>query len=326
MSEKINFAYNGQNFSFEFQKENTMELIIKRFSSEAGKDIKELFFLHNGDLVHPENKISELIDKKGGIQILVFDFEKEDEEEIIKQSKELICPICKEICMINFKDYKITFSNCKNGHICSNILFNEFNDFQKINESTIKCKNCDTNKNETTDNKFFKCCECNINLCPLCRIGHEKKVNKNHLILDYDIKNFSCNEHGERYIIYCNECNKDICDACEHMEHKYTFFYKLGEKMDDKKNELKKKIDDLKSEKANKFDKLNNVIENLELYYNIINNIFNHYDKIHKNNYLLNSIDNINNYNEIIIKDIDEILDEENIEKKIFIFQKFIIK
>ena len=52
--------------------------------------------------------------------------------------------------------------------------------------------------------------------------------------------------------------------------------------MDDKRNDLKKKIDDLKSQKANKFDKFNNVIENLELYYNIINNIFNNYDKIHK--------------------------------------------
>ena len=317
MSKKINFFYNGQSFCLVCQEEEkTMELAFKKFISETGKDIKELFFLCNGDLVNPEKPIKELKEEKGIIQILVFDFEKEDEEEIIKQSKELICPICREICMINFKDYKITFSNCKNGQTCSNILFNEFNDFQKINESTIKCKSCNTNKNETTDNKFFKCCKCNINLCPLCKIAHEKKVNNNHLILDYDIKNFSCNEHGERYIIYCNECNKDICDVCDHMEHKYTFLYKLGKKMDDKKNELRKKIDDLKSEKANKFDKLNNVIENLEFYYNFTNNIFNNFEKIHKNNYLLNSIDNINNYNEIIIKDINEILNEENIEKK----------
>ena len=95
----------------------------------------------------------------------------------------------------------ITFSNCINGHICSNILFNEFCDFQKINESKIICNNCNTNKNETIDNIFYKCCEWNINLCPLCKISNEKKMNKSHLILDYNIKRFSCNEHGERIII-----------------------------------------------------------------------------------------------------------------------------
>ena len=72
-----------------------------------------------------------------------------------------------------------------------------YNDFQKINESTIKCQNCNKNKNETNGNIFYKCCECNINLCPLCKIGHEKNVNKNHLILDYDIKSFSCNSMGK---------------------------------------------------------------------------------------------------------------------------------
>ena len=133
MLKNINFLYNGQNFCLECHEEKTMELIFKRYISEIGKDIKNLFFLYNGDLVNPEKPISELKEEKGIIQILVFDLEKEeDEEEVIEQSKEIICPICKEACMISFKDYKITFSNCKNGHICSNILFNEFNDFQKI--------------------------------------------------------------------------------------------------------------------------------------------------------------------------------------------------
>ena len=94
MPKKINFCYNGRNFYLEYHEENTMELILKRFASEIGKDIQNLFFLYNGDLVNPEKPINELKEEKGIIQLLVFDLEKEeDEEEVIEQSKEIICPI-----------------------------------------------------------------------------------------------------------------------------------------------------------------------------------------------------------------------------------------
>ena len=53
----------------------------------------------------------------------------------------------------------MTFNNCKNNHRFSNILFKEFEQFQKINESKIKCNKCDDNKGETNDNKFYKCCD-----------------------------------------------------------------------------------------------------------------------------------------------------------------------
>ena len=198
---KINFLFNGFNEALEYEKENNMNEIFIKYAEKIQRDIKELFFLHNGDLINPEKTLRQLNEKGNEVKILVFEFDEEEtNQEVIKQSKDIICPICKEICMIVFNDYKISFNNCKNGHTFSNVLFNEFDNFQEINESTILCNKCNNNKSETTDNKFYKCCDCKINLCPLCQLMHDKK----HIVIDYDIKNYYCDDHGERYIFNCH--------------------------------------------------------------------------------------------------------------------------
>ena len=51
-------------------------------------------------------------------------------------------------------------------------------DFLKINEAKILCDKCDNKKSETTNKKFYKCMNCCINLCPLCKLNHEKKTIK----------------------------------------------------------------------------------------------------------------------------------------------------
>jgi hypothetical protein len=88
-------------------------------------------------------------------------------------------------------------------------MIDEFFDFQKIDESKIICDKCvgeDKNKkSEVNNNLFYKCFTCKINLCPLCKTKHDKM----HLIINYDNRNYLCNEHGERYISHCKECNKD---------------------------------------------------------------------------------------------------------------------
>ena len=40
------------------------------------------------------------------------------------------------------------------------------------------------------DNMFYKCYDCNKNLCPLCKSNHEKKDGKVHIIKNYDLKDF----------------------------------------------------------------------------------------------------------------------------------------
>ena len=133
--------------------------------------------------------------------------EKFKRKSLIKKSKYVICPDCGENCLIDIKDYKIYLSQCDKGH--STILsLDEYPSTQKIDESKIICNKCNKNKTQTYKNQFYKCGNCNINLCPLCKANHNNK----HIIIDYDSKNYLCNKHGERlrkiYIILQRLQNK----------------------------------------------------------------------------------------------------------------------
>lgn len=81
-------------------------------------------------------------------------------------------------------------------------------------------------------------------------------------------------------------------------------------------NDLKGKINILKNDMSNSNEQLNKIIENFELFYDIGNHIINSYNKIYKNFYVVNNINNIIEYNEIIMKDIDKIINETNVENK----------
>ena len=242
---KIIINFKGNEKNIEINKFTRIGSVLNSYSKEIDKDINNLYFISNGDLINLEKSFSDICEKKE-ISILVYEYENENDNEELKISKNIICPICKEICRIYFKDYKITLNNCKNGHKISKILFEELNNFQKINESKIVCKKCSNNKNETIDNKFYICLNWNINLCPLCRLNHSKNEKKN-LIIDYDIKSKVCNEHLERFILHCEKCNNDFCDNCNHHKvHKNSFLFKYIKKMKVKRDDLRIKIDKLK--------------------------------------------------------------------------------
>ena len=66
------------------------------------------------------------------------------------------------------------------------------------------------NKSDSHKNIFFRCNKCKKNICPLCKSKHDK----NHNIINYDLKDYICEEHNEAYVEYCNECKKDICLSC----------------------------------------------------------------------------------------------------------------
>ena len=151
------------------------------------------------------------------------------------------------------------------------------------------------------------------------------------IISDYDLKNYYCQEHGERYICHSNIINKDFCDQCNYNDkdndkdndndnnnnNNICFLYKIIKKIDNSLKNLKSLIDDLKNEKINSGDLLFKVIDNLEIYYQFSTNIFNNFEKSTKNFYILNTINNINEYTKKIIDDINKIRNENEIENKI---------
>ena len=97
---------------------------------------------------------------------------------------------------MNIKDFKINLYGCKNNHIINNI-YNKYENSQKIDLSKIICNECnENNRGNTHNNEFYICNTCNKNICPLCKLKHDK----NHIIIKYDNKNYICKKDNESFI------------------------------------------------------------------------------------------------------------------------------
>jgi hypothetical protein len=217
------------------------------------------------------------------------------------------------------KDYKIQLYGCKNLHSTKNILLDEFENTQKINISKIICNNCNKNNmSRTYNNKFYKCLTCKHNLCPECKLKHDKE----HIKIDFDDKNYKCDIHKDNYISYCDECNKNLCMLCQN-EHdpghniiEYRKVIEDKEKIKKDLEEFKKNIDEFDDEIKKIIEKLNKIINNMNLYYeinkNILDNKFNNYDKNYE---MLKNIKEIRgNIKESDINNILKIIREKDME------------
>ena len=313
---KIIFDYNGKEVTIQSSIDKLMKEIFKAFLLKAEIDVNKIYFVYNGNRINEEINCNKLINEEDRnrniMNILVFDENENNINEKIKESKEIICPECKENILINLNDYKINLFDCKNGHNYNNILLNKFENTQNIDISQIICDNCKiNNKSNIYKNVIYKCMNCNINLCPVCKLKHDKE----HKIINDDDKNYICNKHYENYTRYCNECKLNICMKCEkeHKNHK-TIYY--GEILpdNDNSNELREYIDKLKNDIDNIKKKLDNIINNLEIYYYKI--IYLNNDNKNRNYEILKNLNELTNYNKTIIKDIKEIVNDINIYNK----------
>ena len=113
----------------------------------------------------------------------------------------------------------------------------------------------------------------------MCKSSH----NKTHKIINYDNKNYICENHNEVYSLYCNKCKMNLCMYCEkeHNNHEVISFGKIFPNISEikaKKENLREKIDKLKNDVKEMINILNITIENLEYYYKISDYIINNYD------------------------------------------------
>ena len=207
MAEVI-FNYNGMNTTIQCSMEEKMKDICEKFSIKMQEDINKLLFIYGGGIIDKELKYEEIgneIDRKNKkMRILVYDNTTNiiNEKERMIESKDVICPKCGEICMIDFREYKVILEKCKNNHE-NRIKMEEYENTQKIDENKIICKICKiNNKSKAYNNKFYVCGTCQKEICLLCREKH----NKDHIIIDYDNKNYICNKHNELYSAYCEKC------------------------------------------------------------------------------------------------------------------------
>jgi len=112
-------------------------------------------------------------------------------------------------------------------------------------------------------------------MCPLCKSNH----NTNHLIINYDDKNYICGKHNEQLTKYYKACDENICIIYEN-EHENEHDIIDSSYIFLNENELIKSCEDLK----NKIDEfkykiniikmiLDNMINKLETYFIMNKNI-----------------------------------------------------
>ena len=122
----LNFIYNGNVINMPCNGNEYIKDILKRFAKDVNKNIKDLYFLYNGQLID-ENLIIEKINfnNDNKLKILVFDDinNSKDDKKSLELSKDIICPKCGEKCIIFIDDYKLNLIECYNGHYTGNILF-----------------------------------------------------------------------------------------------------------------------------------------------------------------------------------------------------------
>ena len=243
MSE-VKILYNGYQTIIQYESNEKLKEIFKRFQIKLNIENKDIVYLYNGEIIKDDNIILSQLTSEKIITILAYDSNNipTNINSLIK-SNYIICPICKESALLEEKDYKLIIFGCENDHITKNILINEFNNLQNIDYSKIICKECNkNNRYNTYKNEFYKCDICKIDLCPMCKSKH----NTNHKIINYNDKEYICNIHNEKYNSYCKECKKNICMLCEnnHNEHEIIYYGKLI--IED--NKIKKRMEEIKRE------------------------------------------------------------------------------
>ena len=338
------FSFKGAELMIQGNTNDYMKNIFKKYSIKSDINIKDVYFTLNGQKINEEKKLGDLNITEQTIRISVnenskgnekennIEENKEKKKEEIKEdiniednfpiSKDIICPTCGDLCILSIEDFKLKLNDCHKKHELSNILLSQFKQTQKIDESKIFCDKCNTIKAEVTGNQLFKCYNCNINICPVCKYDHDKS----HLLVDYESLNFVCHTHGEKNIFYCPECHENICDlcACDH-DNKHNLIY-LRQIFEDKNfqqnfNDFILKLDACKIKIQNLIKILRQVFINIDSYYNICKSLFNRFDLKRKNYQLVMSLNNLNKYNQSISDDIDAILNTK-IENKFNVLYK----
>ena len=286
-------------------------------------DIKpnSVFFMKKTMVIPGNKKIIDLMDEtekeSKKMHISVFPLYIDENDKVIIESKEVICPKCFEPCRIKILDYIVYLFDCKNNHSIA-ISLDKFKETQKINLTKIICNICKVkNMGNMYDNTFFSCLSCKKNMCVLCKSIH----NNNHAIINYEKKNYICPLHNDSFFKFCHNCKINICMLCNngHINHILEPFENIISNADNKRIELdklQKEIIIFNTNVKKIITGLNQLIENMETYYNIFNNIFNNYNVHNKNYQVLKNISQINIENNIY-KEIFEINKNENYLSKI---------
>ena len=326
---KINFIFKEEKIEINFNKSDLIKDILGTFALKKEKNIEEFNFLYNGEkiLVNDIQKLSDLNNKDDSITISVYSKSEPSLKStniimpsnlILKESKHIICPRCKNMSEIDINNFKICIKNCIHNHSMSGLFMNDFVNTQYIDESGIKCKYCNKMVNKLTQDEndeesTLLLCSCGSIVCKECITKHMKEnendeMNKNHKTIEYKNKDYICIEHNTNYTGYCHKCKKNICEKCEkekHNKHRIDYFKKISpkdvfiQKLKTMNEDLVAKITKFNKELKELTDLINNISTNiqndLKIFLKITNNVIEDYNFKRKNYQTIQNIKNIYN-------------------------------
>ena len=314
MNYEISFVFNGMNMNTQCRKDEKIKDICIRALNKSilNVDINDVYLLHSGVMMNIESTLENFLtpidSKERKINILIYRKNERNNKNEETLSKCIICPICRDSCLIEIVDYKIKLFNCKNDHTTENILIDGFNKTQIINEENIICSKCERSKKEVYGNKFDICLACKNNFCPLCSSSH-RKIHTS--IINYDEKYFICNTHNESFISFCKDCKDNLCMFCDdaHYYHKKVNLNSILPDMDGIKKKLeyfKSKITKMKGIIQDIIEKMQKLSSFMDKYYKINYDIVNQFDLKKRNYYIFENIKNVEK--NLKLSEIDKII------------------
>ena len=108
---KIIFNYQGTEIIIQCSIDKIMKDIFQEFSLKAEIDVNKIYFIYNGNIINEEIYFNQLINKEDRnrkiMNILVNDKSETIINENICQSKEIICPECKQRILSYYFNYYI---------------------------------------------------------------------------------------------------------------------------------------------------------------------------------------------------------------------------
>ena len=332
MEFKATFIYEKRPFEIQCNTNEEVNTIYGKFINKLSPNlsINDFDYFYNGIKIGKNIK---------NLQEFISDNKKDITICVEKRSKIVKCPVCIcNDCIIDIDDYIIKFYGCKYKHTDFKI-FDDYKGSQKIDFSKIFCKYEGCDKNESNDPEdFYKCLTCCDILkhtqyyCTYHKKEDEKKNAKKHEYVNYDHKNFICNKHIKKFIKYCFKCRKNLCEDCEaeHKNHQIKDYNSMSPIVEEIKKDLdtiKGKIEELRIIvdyiKRNLLDGTMKIYEN---YCEILKDVIEKYEynnKELKNYGVLKNFLNLRKSDRKILKDLDEVIKEDNYKKKSLFFDMF---
>ena len=125
---EIEFDFQQRKTVIQTNLEESFQNVINKYMQKSPNISGSVYYLYNETQINnPQIKIKNLINtmdqSNKKMKILVYNIEPDDRgnDQVTSQSKDIICPDCKEPCRIMIENYKIKLYDCINGHITSNI-------------------------------------------------------------------------------------------------------------------------------------------------------------------------------------------------------------